>query len=228
MKFEKKNILAHRGCWKRYSSKDKNSSRALFKALEMGFGIETDIRFYKSNLIISHDQFIESKSFPNILYLDNLLDFYKSNNCKGLLALNIKEDGMSEYLYQKLNKYDINNYFVFDASVPELVNLSNVLEHVYTRESEYEDSLMTNSLKIAGVWIDSFTGNLDYFLKIKKCQNFFKNIALVSPELHSRPHKDLWKKLLRYKLELYPLSMLEKVMICTDFPEELYNFMDEF
>ena len=49
MKFEKKNILAHRGCWKRYSEEDKNSRKALFKALEIGFGIETDIRFYKND-----------------------------------------------------------------------------------------------------------------------------------------------------------------------------------
>ena len=38
-----------------------------------------------------------------------------------MLALNIKSDGISEILKKTLKKYSIKNYFVFDMSVPELI-----------------------------------------------------------------------------------------------------------
>ena len=50
---EKSCIIAHRGLWKKPS--EKNSKLALFKALENGFSIETDIRYDKDiGLVISH------------------------------------------------------------------------------------------------------------------------------------------------------------------------------
>ena len=50
---KKSNILAHRGLW--FCEEEKNSSNALFKALDLGFGIETDVRDLCGELIISHD-----------------------------------------------------------------------------------------------------------------------------------------------------------------------------
>ncbi len=46
-------ILAHRGIWNKKLKK--NSLDALTLALDMGFGIETDIRDRNGVLVISHD-----------------------------------------------------------------------------------------------------------------------------------------------------------------------------
>ena len=46
-------ILAHRGVWR--ISEERNSMSSIRAALDAGFGIETDVRDYKGNLVISHD-----------------------------------------------------------------------------------------------------------------------------------------------------------------------------
>ena len=46
-------ILAHRGVWQ--NPVEKNSAAALRRALENGFGVETDIRDLDGQLVISHD-----------------------------------------------------------------------------------------------------------------------------------------------------------------------------
>ena len=43
-------IFAHRGLWR--TKKDENSLTAFSKALEKGYDIEADLRFYNSNFII--------------------------------------------------------------------------------------------------------------------------------------------------------------------------------
>ena len=48
-----RNILAHRGCWGQ--SVKRNSFEALKRALEEGFGIETDFRDCNGVIVISHD-----------------------------------------------------------------------------------------------------------------------------------------------------------------------------
>ena len=46
-------IIAHRGFWKIES--EKNTMLALERAIENGFGFETDLRDYAGKLVISHN-----------------------------------------------------------------------------------------------------------------------------------------------------------------------------
>ena len=46
-------ILAHRGYWKK--PEEKNSKTAFLRALEFGFGIETDLRDSGGQVVVSHD-----------------------------------------------------------------------------------------------------------------------------------------------------------------------------
>ena len=46
-------ILSHRGYWK--DGVEKNSITSLERSFGLGFGVETDIRDYKGELVISHE-----------------------------------------------------------------------------------------------------------------------------------------------------------------------------
>ena len=226
MKFAKKNIIAHRGLWNSKGIEYKNSKKAIFYAINSGFGIETDLRFFNGRIIISHDQILLDSSKCNLFYLDELLDYFVSKKSEAYLALNIKEDGIGSYLKDVLKIYPIDNYFIFDMSNPELIALNKFFFNIYVRESEYENSLLFKSLNPKGVWLDSFGQGIDYYEKIEKLDSFFQKIAVVSPELHGKPYIPFWLKL-KENLFNNGKFMLEKVMICTDYPDEFYNFINE-
>ncbi|MCK5347159.1 MAG: hypothetical protein KAR20_27305, partial [Candidatus Heimdallarchaeota archaeon] len=105
-------ILSHRGCWKR--DEEKNMPSAFKRSFNLGFGTELDVRDYCGRLVISHDiPDSESMDFKTLLEVYCEFD-------KGLsLAINIKADGLQKLLLDLLNEYQIENYFVFDMSVPD-------------------------------------------------------------------------------------------------------------
>lgn len=169
-------ILAHRGLW--HSDEDKNSVEAMKRAFDNGFGIETDIRDYNGDLVISHD-------IPNgdkLLSFESFLKIY--SKYPGFpLALNIKSDGLQKLLLSQLSSYSINNYFVFDMSIPDTINYLNLQINCFTRQSEIEkDPLLYESA--TGIWLDSFKST---WFDEDLINNHVKNgkiVAIVSPELH--------------------------------------------
>ena len=54
------------------------------------------------------------------------------------LALNIKADGLHIKLKELIEEYKIENYFVFDMSVPDGLGYLKQNMKAFTRESEYE------------------------------------------------------------------------------------------
>ncbi len=201
-------ILAHRGRWN--SDVAKNSREALSGALLAGFGLETDIRDLDGTLVISHDPPLRS---DELITFDWLLDVYASNGCTGVLALNIKADGLAEMTRRALNARGITSYFVFDMSVPDMLAYIRAEMPVYTRVSEYEPTpaLVSES---SGIWLDNFTGDFPQLDIAAELAANRKPIALVSPELHKRPHEAFWASL-RERQALDLSSML----LCTDFPD---------
>ena len=83
--------------------------------VENGFGLETDIRDYKGELVISHD-IPEGGCLP----FQRLLEIHRDLNSTLLLALNIKSDGLHGAIGELLKKYNVTNCFVFDMSVPDM------------------------------------------------------------------------------------------------------------
>jgi glycerophosphoryl diester phosphodiesterase len=51
-------IIAHRGMW--FNKHEQNTLVAFERALENGFGIETDFRDFNGSLVISHDLPLEN------------------------------------------------------------------------------------------------------------------------------------------------------------------------
>ena len=104
-------VLAHRGFWN--VPDEKNSIGALIKAIELGFGLEYDIRDQEGQIVLSHDLPVGKQET-----LQNFLG--RASEVKGefaLQAINIKSDGLSEKLSldfsSQLEKYP---HFFFDMS----------------------------------------------------------------------------------------------------------------
>ena len=89
------NILAHRGWWTKPA--EKNSFEAIRRAIDAGFGIETDFRDLNGTIVISHDP-----PQGEVLCAESFFGLYAQIGTNGRLALNIKADGL-----QKLNRTGI-------------------------------------------------------------------------------------------------------------------------
>lgn len=206
------NILAHRGLWTKDG--EKNTLFALRNALKEGFGLETDIRDCEGKLVISHNAAEENSPLA-----EELFSIYKASGCDATLALNVKADGIQPLLTPLLEKYAIQNYFLFDMSVPEMVvNAENDLTF-YTRHSDIERECVLYE-KSVGVWMDSFYS--DAWLTAEAIQKHLaagKRVCLVSPELHGRPYQPFWKMFKDSHLE-----QCEYVSLCTDKPIEARGY----
>lgn len=205
-------ILAHRGWWR--SPSEKNSEGAFRAALSAGYGIETDIRDFDGRLVISHDP-----ARADATGLDDFLTLYLSYPNRGILALNVKSDGLASKLVGSLAARGIQSYFVFDMSVPDSLHYFKLNATVYTRRSEFESESELDQLA-AGVWLDSFTGRNDAKLMALAVAMPLKS-ALVSPELHGRDHRTAWESWLAT-----PGSDHAGIALCTDFPDEADAFFN--
>ena len=205
-------ILAHRG----FRNEDIlcNSPLALKSALERGFGFESDVRDYMGHVVISHD--IADKSSQDVQEVFKLLSAYGDEYC---FAINIKADGLKGHLKHYVEKYHINNYFLFDMSVPQMVEFEKEGLRFFTRQSEYEVTPVMYE-QSAGVWIDGFEST-DWITEelLKKHISYGKEVCLVSPELHGKKDYELfWHNLKNWDIDF------SKVFLCTDYPEKAREY----
>lgn len=199
-------IIAHRGYWK--AEKEKNTKAAFERAFENGFGVETDLRDIKGEIVISHNMPVGDE-----MTFEELLRLLAGRNLT--LALNIKADGQADEINRLLKKYGHTNYFTFDMSIPEMVYQHTAGLDVFTGLSDIAPNpVMLEQAK--GVWLDAFYS--DWFGKseILNLLNQGKEVCLVSPDLHKREYKTVWRK---YK-------NLSGIMICTDYPDEAEEFFN--
>lgn len=207
-------ILAHRGYWNK--DIESNSPLAIRMAMEKGYGFETDVRDYKGHVVISHN--IANESCQNV---GEVFAWMKEFNDKYCFAINIKADGLKDILGELIRANNISNYFLFDMSIPQMVEFKQMGLRFFTRQSEveiepcmYEDA--------AGVWIDGFWGT-DWITE-ELLKNHIKNgkeVCLVSPELHLKDYMSFWIKLKKWNLDN------SKVILCTDYPDEAREFFYE-
>lgn len=208
-------VLSHRGYWK--ETIEKNSSMAFERSFSLGFGTETDVRDYNGKLVISHD--IADKDCISIKEMFEIYNKYDSNLP---LALNIKADGLHAKLKELLEEYKIENYFVFDMSVPDGLGYLKENIKAFTRESEYE-IIPSFYDEAYGVWLDEFQGHWINKDVIEKHIKNNKRICIVSPDLHKREYKKEWQHYKEIEKEL----SINNLMICTDYPEEAKEFFRE-
>lgn len=209
------NILAHRGFW--VCAEEKNTIVAFERALELGFGIETDVRDFNGELVISHDVPLK----PALFYRDfvDILNKYP----KQIIAMNIKADGLQSFLAD-FDVEDCADIFYFDMSVPDTIGFNKSKLPFFTRFSDLESAPALLD-EASGVWLDNFSSEkldeewLNRFLTLNK------KVALVSPELHGFDYSSYWNSL---KVILAKLNGVEKnlVSLCTDYPTKAREFFN--
>jgi len=189
---------------------------ALMDALQSGFGVETDVRDFAGNLVISHDL-----ATSHSLSLNDFLEAY--HKVGGHLALNIKADGLCEILFQQLKQYDVTNYFVFDMSVPEMYRYSERGLKYFTRQSDLEESPILLP-KATGIWVDTFEHDWINFAVLSDYLSQGKSLGIVSPELHGHPYQLTWQRYREFFNQLRTHG--NKILLCTDHPQEAKEFFD--
>lgn len=208
-------ILSHRGYWNQ--AEEKNKPPAFHRSFALGFGTELDVRDYCGKLVISHDI-----ADSTCLEFDRFLEIYCEHD-KGLyIAINIKADGLHSQLSSFLKKYSIENYFVFDMSVPDALGYLNYKIKTFTRQSEFEE-VPSFYEQADGVWMDEFNGHWITALEVNRHLENGKKVCIVSPELHRRDHLAVWRD---YK-GLAKAVSAEKLMLCTDLPEEAKEYFND-
>ena len=213
-------ILAHRGLWQ--NPVDKNSASALRKALEDGFGVETDIRDLAGQLVVSHDP-----PRAGALALDDFLDAYVQSRATGILALNIKSDGLQLALAKALASRRIgpDRYFVFDMGVPDAIGYLGQKMPCFTRQSEVEPEPAFID-QASGIWLDCFQEDWINGSDILNHCLVGRHVAVVSPELHGRHWQSAWEKWREAYRILNQRGLSNHFMICTDHPREAKAFFD--
>lgn len=205
-------IVSHRGFWK-YSA-EQNTKIAFARSFDLGFGIETDLREANGKLVIAHD-FVKG----NEVSFEALLKLLAGRNLP--LALNIKADGMHDLIKDLLLKYNHDNYFTFDMSIPDLVVQLRASIKVF---SGLSDILNPAPLfhQCAGVWLDCFETIWYNTQLIEEIVEQGKKLCIVSAELHKRPSEQQWQLIKSCK---YLNS--DHLLLCTDWPEKAKAFFYE-
>jgi len=199
-------IIAHRGFWK--SKKEQNTLVSIARAIEFGFGVETDFRDFKGRLVLSHN-------IPNSISVsaEKAFEILSKMRNNQTLAINVKSCHLQKLVATHLRRYRISKYFVFDTSVPDALGYIHHKLRIFTRLSEFEQN--PSFLKQAsGVWVDSFKYDWFNISLLKKYLKAGKEICIVSPELHNRPYLKVWKMLKSKQLRIYS----RKLALCTDHP----------
>lgn len=205
-------ILSHRGYWK--TTAEKNTPEAFVRSFALGFGTETDFRDRDGQLVIAHD-------LPgrDTLLAEEFFTIFGRHDRTLPVAVNVKADGLQDLLKAAFTRHGVQNYFLFDMSVPDAVFSIKQGLRVFTRHSDVEPQ-PAFYVQAAGVWMDAFFD--DGWLTpdaISIHLQAGKQVCVVSPELHRRPHLVFWER-----LRAHPVSRDSHLMLCTDLPEAAAAF----
>lgn len=208
-------VLAHRGYWR--EAREKNTLSAFERAWAGGHGIETDLRDMDGTIVVCHD-------LPNrgALPFTSLLQAHAAQGNATPLALNIKADGLQYIVAEALKAYHVDDYFVFDMSVPDSLPYLRAGMPVFARLSEYEPHTRLHD-KAAGIWLDAFEADWWTLDLIRTLHAQKKKVAIVSPELHGRRHEAVWQMLRDQAPEI-----TMGLFLCTDFPDDAERFFTQY
>lgn len=204
-------VLCHRGYW--LNEAEKNTFSSIKRAFESGRGIESDIRDYQGEIVISHNP-----ADSTAIRASDVFSLMHENEDKYLFAINIKADGLQDKLLKLLDKYQIHNYFTFDMSVPQMIEYEQKGIRYFTRQSEFEQQPVLYE-HAAGVWIDAFKDD-SWITEELLCshQKNHKMVCIVSPDLHQKTPDEFWKRLIQYRIDW------NNVLLCTDKPDQADKF----
>ncbi len=196
-------ILSHRGYWK--AIHEKNTAVAFVRSFALDFGTETDVRDLVGEVVISHDP-----PSAGAMPLAEFVALHGRHDRRLPLALNVKADGLADSI-RNVVEGRVDDWFVFDMSIPDTRQQLAAGNPVFVRMSEHEP-VPPFLDRAAGVWLDGFERDWATTEDVRALLNRGLRVCVVSPELHGRAHEAMWRR-------LAPLSSAEGLMLCTDFPE---------
>lgn len=199
-------VLCHRGFWREKA--ERNTLASFVRAFESGFGAEIDVRDAGGTLVVSHDP-----PHSASLFLDSVLDAQRRVDQRLPVAFNIKSCGIASALSRTLEEFGIADYFVFDMAVPDALDYVRRGMPAFTRASEHELEPAFYPLA-RGIWLDCFESDWIDAGVVASHLKAGKDVALVSPELHGRPHLEVWERWAEI-----PRSSGRNIYLCTDHPE---------
>lgn len=199
-------IIAHRGLWN--DNESQNTMTAFKRALDLGFGLEFDVRDSFGNLVISHDP----TENPGSLNFEDVVELFSKYDSP--IAINVKSDGLLPKLLTTLESIEKKRYFVFDMSIPETIKYLNAGVPTFMRISEFEQNspLHENS---SGIWLDAFKG--EWWAIESQVFQDFKTLCVVSSELHGRNEESGWSFLRK-------IETGKDLSLCTDYPVKASEF----
>lgn len=203
-------ILAHRGAWQQKA--EQNRPASLASALRAGFGIETDLRDRLGEVVVSHD--MPGADAPALSQC--WTEWLELASPERVLALNVKADGLAEIM-APLVAGRASDYFFFDMSVPDMRHYLRLGLSTFTRHSDAEPSPAYYG-DCAGVWMDELDREWITEADIQAHLDAGKMVALVSGELHRRDKGPIWELARRFRHD-------DRVMVCTDLPAQLQEFL---
>jgi hypothetical protein len=202
-------IIAHRGL---VAGPQTPLPHQLTLALELGFGIEFDVRDAATGIVLAHD--------PWTMSAEPLEHFLPKIKGPGTLAINIKSCGLAARLKEILQAHSVSleRCFFFDMAIPDhLLYLKHGLP-AYLRLSEVEPvtPLMAKS---PGVWLDGFESIWWDVATLESLLQEGRKVCIVSPDLHRRDRYACWKFLKEAGLHRSP-----RLALCTDFSLEARDY----
>ena len=167
-------------------------------------GVEVDVRYKGTSLILQHDPYADGEPF------EDWLAGYRH----AFLIVNVKSEGVEDKALELLKKHGVRAYFFLDLSFPALVKLARQGEkNIAVRFSEHEplEACLAAKDLARWVWVDCFTRlPLDARSHAALSKQF--KLCVVSPELerHDPARIDEFKKL---------LVACPADAVCTKFPD---------
>lgn len=204
-------IIAHRGFWKK--PEEKNTKLAFERAFSNGFGVETDLRDWGSEIVISHD-----RPLGREMRLQDFLELTSQYSAVELLivALNIKSNGLAQDVISATKNYTNLDCFVFDMAIPDMRWYLGSQLSVYTRVSDVEVMPVYES-EVKGIWLDSFCDPVWYCEKRLAGLLEKKKVCLVSPELHGFDPTPVWHM-------ICSVVGMKNLILCTDWPDKAKHY----
>lgn len=194
------NVLAHRAL---FDGQD-NSLKGVKHYLNLGIGIEIDLRYDENGVYVSHDKHKNEELFENFCKLCS-----KSNIT---MALHVKEIEAVNETVKLIDKYAIKNYFLFNTDGNDL---SKIINHGIIGEHLSQKSKITKHKNFWCDEVDKKWFNEKLISKLHKNHNLLYTMSLEGIRTCSKEEMVAeWKRLIKLGID----------GICTNYPEELVRF----
>jgi len=182
-----------------------NSVKSIPFYKKLGIGIELDVRYRKSGVYISHDPVENGDLFEDVCKA--------YSNSKIRMALHIKEIKATTEVIELLEKYSINNYFVFNT---ENFEFFDIIDHekIAAYVSQKHDKVKEKFLWCDEIQSKWYTKKTISELHKKNKILYGMSLEVVKTCNESEIFME-WNRLINLGID----------GICTKYPEKLMKFV---